>query len=850
MRSNNTSNFWSREQSDLFAALHTDSSGLTSDEAQQRLRAIGSNTIVDEPAANIARLALRQLASPLVLILVFGGAVSALLREWVEAAIILAVLLGSTALGFVQEYRASTSVAMLRRRLALTVKVRRDGEVRTLAVSQLVPGDIIELAAGNLVPADGVVLAARDFLVTEASLTGESYPVEKRAGVVELDAPIAQRTNSVFLGTSVRSGNATVLIVGTGERTAFGSVAARLRTAAPDTDFARGVQQFGVLLLRTMLVMVIFVLAINDWLGRPLVESLLFAVALAVGLSPELLPAIISVTLSAGARRMAQRGVIVRRLEAIENLGSMDVLCTDKTGTLTEGLMTLHSACDPTGTASEDALRLAFWNAALETGIDNPLDAALVAAGNRAGLSAVGLRKIDEIPYDFMRKRLTIIVEPVPNRPHLLITKGAFENVLDVCTHLSGATGSQPLNDVERARLESWFREQGALGLRILALATREFSPRREYSRNDEVGMTFVGFLLFRDPPKSEVEATLKALAQRGICVKIVTGDNRYVAAQVARSVGLDAEALLTGAEIGSMKDEALWHRAEETVLFVEVDPQQKERVVRALQHRGHAVGYLGDGINDAPAMHAADVGISVDQAVDVARESADVVLLRPDLAVLCQGVEDGRRTFANTLKYIAITTSANFGNMVSMALATPLLPFLPLVAKQTLLNNFLSDVPSIAISTDHVDEERLLTAQRWHIGELRHYMIVFGLASTSFDLLTFWLFLQVFHAGEAVFQTAWFTVSLLTELSVVLVLRTQGPFWRSRPSRLLMISTATIGALALALPFSGTVASLFGFVPLNMTMLAAIGSITLGYIIATELLKRHYYAESSRRPH
>jgi Mg2+-importing ATPase len=844
-RGDDLSAFWSREPTRLLAELKTRPGGLSSDEALGRLREYGANAIADEPRSGVARLAVRQFESPLVLILVFGTVVSALLRQWLDASIILAVVFGSAALGFLQEHRASTAVAKLRQRLALATMVRRDGGLATLEVRQLVPGDIVELAAGNLVPADGVVLQARDFLVTEASLTGESFPVEKRPGVLPEDTPIARRTNAVFLGTSVRSGTATVLVVRTGEDTTYGAVAARLRRAAPDTEFARGVLQFGALLLRVMVVMVVFVLGINQWLGRPWIDSLLFAVALAVGLSPELLPAIISVTLSAGARRMAQRGVIVRRLEAIENLGSIDVLCTDKTGTLTDGVMTLQTACAPDGMASSEVLRLGYWNAALETGIDNPLDAALVAAGEHAGLSAAGLHKVDEIPYDFMRKRLTIVVAPQDSQNHLMITKGAVANVLEACTQLAVDGRPVPLDDAQRARLDRWFRDQGARGLRVLALATREIAPRSSYAHDDESGMCMVGFLLFLDPPKTGVPETLRMLAARGVRIKIVTGDNRFVAAHVAENVGLDSHALLTGEQIGKMKDEALWHRADRTVLFVEVDPQQKERIVRALQHRGHAVGYLGDGINDAPALHAADVGISVDQAVDVARDSADVVLLRPDLAVLCQGVEDGRRTFANTLKYIGITTSANFGNMVSMALATPLLPFLPLAAKQILLNNFLSDLPSIAISTDRVDEDRLASAQRWDMHDLRRYMLVFGLTSTVFDLLTFALLLLVFQSSEALFQTSWFVVSVLTELAVVLVLRTHGPFWRSRPSTMLMTSTALVIALALALPFIGPARALFSMSPLDAPMLGTIAAIVLAYMAATEIIKRYFY----RRP-
>lgn len=842
--------FWSREAATLLAELRSEKQGLSSIEATRRLRTEGFNSLDEKLDTGTLRLALSQFKSPLVLILVFGGTVSAILRDWLDAAIILVVVLGSCGLGFLQEYRASKAVAQLRKRLALTVTALRDGARRVVPTSELVPGDIVMLSAGNLVPADGIVLDSRDFLVTEASLTGESFPVEKQPGVLSADTPIARRTNAVYLGTSVRSGTATVLVVHTGEHTAFGAVAQRLRAAPPETEFARGVQQFGVLLVRVMVVMVLFVLIINQWLGRPWVESMLFAVALAVGLSPELLPAIVSVTLSAGARRMARQGVIVRHLEAIENLGSMDVLCTDKTGTLTEGVMTLEAATTPDGVASPEVLRLAYLNADFETGIDNPLDAALVAAGAKAQLTTAGLRKIDEIPYDFLRKRLTIVVEPDAGGQHLIITKGAFANVLATCTRVARGSASVPLDDEERKRLDAWFREQGTRGLRLLGLATREVMPRSSYTHDDEAGMCFTGFLLFLDPPKSSVKGTLDTLAAHGVGIKIVTGDNRYVAAHVAEAVGLDPRAMLTGEQIAAMKDEALWHRAEKTVLFVEVDPQQKERIVRALQHRGHAVGYLGDGINDAPALHAADVGISVDAAVDVARDSADVVLLRPDLEVLCQGVEEGRRTFANTLKYISITTSANFGNMISMALAAPLLPFLPLAAKQILLNNFLSDLPSIAISSDRVDDDRLAVAQHWDVHDLRRYMLVFGLTSSLFDLLTFWLLLKVFHASEALFQTSWFIVSLLTELAVLLVLRTHRPAWSSRPSTLLWVTTMLVAMLALALPFIGPVAGLFGFVSPPLALLGSMLLVVLAYVAATEFAKRLFYARSSRRKH
>jgi len=825
--------YWSRDPGEAMAILGTSANGLATAEAVARLRRRGANSVEDQPRVTALKLLLHQFESPLVLILVFAAVISIVLRDWVEASIILAIVLGSTLLGFAQEYRASTAVAALRRRLALTVQVVRDGTVQTIATGAIVPGDVIRLAAGNLVPADGVVLEAKDFLVTEASLTGESFPVEKQRGILPADTPLAGRTNCVFLGTSVRSGTATVLVMKTGRDTAFGAVAARLHERAPETEFARGVRQFGYLLVRVMVVMVVFVLAVNHVLERPIIESLLFAVALAVGISPELLPAIVSVTLARGARAMARRGVIVRRLEAIEDLGSMDVLCTDKTGTLTEGVIALDAAVGPDARNSAEVLRLAYLNAAFETGIENPLDAAIVAAGERAGLATAGYGKIDEIPYDFIRKRLTIVVAREGEAAeHLIITKGAFANVLAVCS----------VDAALRERLEAYYRQKGTEGYRLLAVATKSVAARERYGHEDERGMSISGFLLFFDPPKADAQNTIRDLAALGIRVKVITGDNRYVAAHVAAAIGLDPEAMLTGEEVARLKDESLWHLAERTDLFVEVDPQQKERIVRALQRIGHAVGYLGDGINDAPSLHAADVGISVEKAVDVARESADVILLQHDLDVLRRGVEDGRATFANTLKYISITTSANFGNMVSMALATPLLPFLPLAAKQILLNNFLSDLPSIAISTDNVDAEHTTRAQRWNVNEVRRFMIVFGLISTAFDLLTFILLLQVFEADEATFQTAWFVVSLLTELAVVLVLRTHGPALRSMPSRLLLWTTLAVGVLALVIPYAGPLASAFGFVPLPWHLILATLLIVTAYIVSTEAAKAGFF--------
>lgn len=841
--------YWSQSADQVLAALGTGPQGLSAKETAERLRRHGPNAVATHVEHTALRLLLRQFASPLVQILVGAAVLSLFLRNWSDAAIILAIVLGSTLLGFSQEYRASAAMAELRRRLALTVRVLRDGAIVTVPASAIVPGDIVMLSAGNLVPADGLVIEAMDFLVTEASLTGESFPVEKRPGLAPVEAPLAARTNCVFLGTSVRSGTAKVLVVETGRRTVFGAISARLGTQAPETEFARGVRRFGYLLIRMVIILVLFVLTVNQLLHRPALESLLFAVALAVGLSPELLPAIISVTLSAGARAMARRGVIVRRLDAIENLGSMTVLCTDKTGTLTQGVMALSGAVDVAGGDSDNVRQLAFLNAAFETGIENPLDQAIIAACERAGCSTEAYRKIDEIPYDFMRKRLTIVAaQKDAAAKHWIISKGAFDTVLAVCTTVHRGGGEVALDDAERARLSAYYRQKGGEGFRLLAVAVKQVEAKARYTRDDECNMCCQGFLLFSDPPKPDIEKTIRDLAGLGVRIKIISGDNRYVTAHLAERVGLNPQALLTGEQIAELGDESLWHLAEQTELFVEVDPQQKERIVMALQHIGHAVGYLGDGINDAVALHVADVGISVDEAVDVARESAEIILLRPDLDVLRQGVIDGRRTFANTLKYICITTSANFGNMVSMALATSFLPFLPLSAKQILLNNFLSDLPSIAISTDNVDAERLASAQRWRVREVQWFMVVFGLISSAFDLVSFAVLLLVFDACRPVFQTAWFVISLLTELAVVLFLRTHGPALRSRPSRLLLGATVAVIAIALALPYSGSLAGVFGFVPLSARLLGTSVLIVVAYVLVTEAAKLKFYALLARR--
>jgi Mg2+-importing ATPase len=685
------------------------------------------------------------------------------------------------------------------------------------------------------------VLEARDLFVTEAVLTGESLPVEKYPGSVVASAPLASRTNALYYGTSVRSGTATALVVNTGQATVYGGIASKLATQPPETEFERGLGQFGMLLVWFMIAMVLIVLSINLLLGRPVVETLLFALALAVGLSPELLPAILGITLTRGAHVMAKRGVIVKRLNAIENFGGMNVLCTDKTGTLTEGVMELSEALDALGNPSASVMQWAVLNASFQTGLVNPLDAAIIGKAQGLGVGSEPWRKLDEIPYDFLRKRLTIVVERADEAEALFITKGALRNVLEICTQVRLGGVEQPLDEPARQELERRFAAWSEQGYRVLGLASKRLASRPVYQREDECEMLFEGFLLFFDPPKAGVTETLAALRELGVRVKIITGDNALVARHVAIAVGIAAERVLTGAEIDASHDEALWHLVEQVDLFAEVDPNQKERILRALQKSGNVVGFLGDGINDAPALHAADVGISVDTAVDVAREAADFVLLEHNLEVLRQGIEEGRATFANTMKYIFVTTSANYGNMLSMTIASLFLPFLPLLAKQILLNNFLSDLPAMGIAADHVDREWGKMPHRWDMAAVRRFMVIFGLISMVFDLLTFAVLWWLVQADQELFRTGWFVESLLTELCILFVLRTYRPFYRSRPGRFLLLASIGVIVLTVALPYL-SLGALFDFVPIPAGLLATIILITLLYVVVCEVVKQRLY--------
>ena len=834
--------YWTLTAEQLTAALHTTNNGIQQIDAESRIKQYGPNALKAQRQTSAIGLLLRQFRSPLVLILIFAAIVSAFVGEWTDAIIVLAVVLGSTLLGFVQEYRASNAVEKLRSQVTIKSNVLRGGKPMMLPSEQVVPGDVVILSAGSLIPADGIVLEANDFFVNQAVLTGETFPVEKTAGIVPAKASLAERTNCVFMGTSVRSGTAHGLIIQTGKATVFGQIAERLSLRPALTEFERGVQKFGYLLTQVMLVMVVLVLAINIFLAKPPIDSLLFALALAVGLTPELLPAIISITLSHGAQQMAKHGVIVRRLNAIENFGSMDLLCTDKTGTLTEGVVRLDGALDLEGQPSTTILNYTFLNSQYQTGLTNPLDDAIIAYAQQAGLKIGAEQKIDEIPYDFVRKCLSVVTSN-PQGQRTLITKGALENILKICSQVQSGDDSHPLDDKTLAGIESHYSDWSEKGFRVLGVATKRFEGQAAtYSSADENGMSFIGFLLFFDPPKPDVQKAIMDLASRGVQLKIITGDNEKVARHVAEAVHLPITGVLSGSALNDMSDEALWHAAEHTNIFAAVDPNQKERIILALRKTKHVVGYMGDGINDAPALHAADVGISVDTAVDVAKDAADFVLLKQDLDILREGIDVGRMTFANTLKYILTTISANFGNMFSMAAASLLLPFLPLLAPQILLNNFLSDIPGTTIASDNVDPEWVAKPRRWNTVFIRDYMVLFGLVSSIFDFLTFGVLLFLYRASPVEFRTGWFIESLITELVIALVVRTRRVFFRSRPGKLLLVSTLIFIGVTLVMPYL-PFASWFGFVPLPAPLMLMMLGLTALYVLVTEIAKKIFYS-------
>ena len=829
--------FWVARADAVLADVGSSAGGLASQEALARFRRVGPN----EPAPPRRFEALRELGAfllnPLVLILLVASAVSAAFGQVVSSAIIACMVLLSIVLNFSQSYQSQLAAQRLRDRVGQRATVLRDGRAQEVPARAVVPGDVVRLSAGDLVPGDGRLLSSRDLFLNEAALTGESLPREKHAdAAVAPGASVEEAATAVLQGTSVVSGLGEAVVVRTGARTEFGQVAARLAGRAPETEFERGTRRFGILILQVVLVLVFFVFLVNALSRRDPLESFLFAVALAVGLTPQLLPMIVSVTLSRGAVRMARKKVIVKRLAAIENFGSMDILCSDKTGTLTVGQISVARHVNVRGEDDDAVIRLAALNSTFQTGLKSPMDEAILRHEHPA---VARYRLRDEIPFDFQRRRVSVVVEEGGER--LLVTKGAPESVLPACEALELEGVSTPLDAPARAGAEALFRRLSSEGYRVLAVAYRPVPPQPAYAVADERGLRLVGFAAFLDPPREGVRETVAALHADGIAVKIITGDHELVTQRICEQVGLDADEIALGEAVEGMSDPALAAVAERTQVFARVSPMQKNRIILALRSRGHVIGCIGDGINDAPALRSADVGISVDSAVDVARDAADIILLEKRLDVLHDGVIEGRRSFGNIMKYVLMGTSSNFGNMLSMAAASLFLPFLPMLPLQILLNNFLYDLSQVPIPSDRVDATYTLKPKRWNVAFIRRYMLVIGPLSSVYDFLTFAVMLGIFHADERLFRSGWFVESLATQTLVIFVIRTAGRPWESRPGAGLACGVCACAATGAVIPFT-PLAPWLGFTPLPPLFFAILVLMVVTYLGLVEVVKRWFY--------
>lgn len=819
-------------------------SGLTTKEAGVRLKKYGKNTVTTKKHVKPLLEFLKKFNSPLLMILIAAALLSLFVGQQTNAVILLVMVMLSVTLDFVNSYRSQKAVDSLAARAVTTAKVIRDGRQCAVALQWIVPGDVVFLTAGDVIPADCRVLESNDFFCNQSVLTGESLPVKKEK-LHEKDLPHgadAENSDQISFGTSVVTGYAFVLVERTGQQTEYGKIAERLLAAEPETDFERGIRQFSVFIMRVTFFLVGFVFIINAVVGRGWFPSFIFAIAIAIGLTPELLPVILSVSLARGAMRMLKRGVIVKHLPAIQSFGSMNVLCTDKTGTLTENRIAVVQYIDIQGKASEEVLHKAYLNSALHTGVSNPLDRALKEYRT---WDMAKVKKIGEIPFDFERRRSSIIVSL--GGQYTLITQGAPEDVLAICTSFQEDGRAQPIIAATTARVQRQFQGLSLDGFKVLAVATKSVHQvHAPYSAANEDGMTFLGFIAFLDPPKVSVKRTLQELERFGIEIKVITGDHELLTEKICKDINLPVRGTLTGADVDAMSDQELQRRAATATIFSRTTPETKERIVLQLRKAGKVVGYLGDGINDAPALRAADVGVSVSNAVDVAKETADIILAKKSLAVLKDGVIEGRRTFLNTMKYIKMGLSSNFGNMLSMMVASAFLPFLPMLPAQILLNNFLYDLSQLSLTTDAVDDGDVQRPTLWRVHSIRRFMFILGPVSSLFDLVTFAVLFFAFHLNEHQFQTGWFLESIATQVFVVYVIRTKRlPFVQSRPGKWLVANTLLIVLIAWLVPFLAVGGRFFSFTLLPVAVLASILFIVILYLFLVETVKRWYY----RRP-
>lgn len=837
----NTQDYFYLSGKQALENLKSRQTGLNQSERQSKFQKFGPNKLVKEKVNFWLLEFLGQFKNPLVIILILAATISIIFGETVDAAIILVIVLMSTLLNYLQEKKAGDAAKKLRERLKTQVTVICEGKKIETKLEDVYPGDLVFLNAGDLVPADGRILEAKDFFVNQSALTGESFPVEKTSMPLEKgEIGLSEMHNMVFGGTNVETGTATVLIVQTGAKTEFGKIAHFLNQAEDETEFTKGINQFSMLIMKLTIVIVLAVFFFNVLLRKDLLDSFLFAIAVAVGLTPELLPMILSVNMSKGSMKMAEKGVIVKKLVAIPNFGSMDILCTDKTGTLTQDKIALVKYVNCSGQDSEEVLRFAYFNSALQTGISNPMDEAVKKFRS---FSTKDSKKIDEIPFDFLRKRMSVVMEEQAVR--WLICKGAPEEVLEKCSKIGAKDSPENLTVKKHDIAWQTYLKLSEEGYRVLALATKIVDQERKvYAISDENQLTLMGFIAFMDPPKTDAKEVVKNLAAAGVSIKIITGDNDLVTRKICRDLDIEITGVIQGKQIKGMTDDALRIAVEKNNIFARFSPSEKNRIINALKQNGHVVGYMGDGINDAPSLRSADVGISVENAVDVAKESADLILTSKNLEALLNGILEGRKSFANSIKYIMMGVSSNFGNMFSIIGAVILLPFLPMLPIQILLNNLLYDFSQITIPGDNVDDSEISRPRRWDMKFVKKFMFVFGLISSAFDYLTFYLLLVVFQANAAVFQTGWFIESLATQTLIIHVIRTKKiPFIGSRASLGLTISTLSIVLIGWIIPFT-PVANYFGFSPLPWYIALTLAGVVLVYLCVVEVAKRIFYAK------
>ncbi|MFH0737010.1 MAG: magnesium-translocating P-type ATPase [Candidatus Micrarchaeota archaeon] len=845
--------YWKMGQVELLRGFSAADSGLSSAEAKGRLEEHGPNAISEADKKTPLRIFISQFQNPLVYILIGATAIAFFLGEGMDALIILAIVVMNAVLGFVQEYRSEKALEELRRYVSMTARALRDGHVLEVDVRELVPGDVILISIGDIVPADARLLEAHGLESDESVLTGESVPVPKNAEPLDLEkAEPYQMANSVFMGATIKSGSGKALVVATGRDTFLGKSAKSLRNAEEATDFEKSIRSFGGMLLRVILVMTFFVFVINSALGHGLLESFLFALAIAVGITPELLPIVITIGLSHGALALVKKHVAVKKLQAIEDLGNMDILCADKTGTLTENVVTLIRYLDCEGKDDERVLDYSLLcnSAVVQHGKvkGGSIDSAIwtYAISKSVAERTKGYRRIALVAFDYERKRMSVAVES--GRERLLICKGAPEEMLPICTHYRSGGKSLPIGK-KKASLKRMAEGFGADGYRVIVVASKDIGKKEEYSPADESDLTFLGFLILMDPPRKDTFPALERFRKLGVKMYVLTGDGPLVTGEVCRQVGVEnlSGKVILGSDIAGLEEADLRKIVEKNNIYARLTPEDKLSIVKALRANGHIVGFIGDGVNDAPSLKAADVGISVSSGADIAKEASDVVLLRKHLNVVANGISEGRRTFGNITKYIHGTISANFGNMFTLTISSLFLPFIPLLPSQVLLNNFISDVPMLTVSTDNVDRDDLRKPQRWDIGRINRFMVYFGLISSVFDLITMAFVYFVLSAEAGLFRTVWFIESVLTEIFVVFSIRTFRPFWKSAPSALLLISSFGAAALVFLLVFS-PLAPFFQFMPINFGTAVVIIAIVTVYVLVVELAKHRFFAGEAAR--